>query len=71
MHSLPVDSGSLCGSISRLLATPDVHGTADFADVDAESSAYCELQLATVLQWTAKQRSMILLEQFLANNDDR
>ena len=74
IQSLPVDSEVFCGSIGMLLATPGDHVTDDnVTEVDdaAETfSAYSELQLATVMQWSPKQRMLILLEQFLANSVD-
>jgi len=48
----------------------DGRSTGDMVDVDTASSTYCEVQLATAMQWSQKQRMMILLEQFLASSDD-
>jgi len=69
MHSLPVDSEVLCGSISILLSAA---AAADMMVMDSAVSTapYAELQLATVMQWSQQQRTMILLEQFLASDDD-
>ena len=67
---MPVDTELLCGSISSLIDRPSDHSTADMVEVETAAGAYCEVQLATVTQWTQKQRTMILLEQFLASNSD-
>ena len=45
--------------------------TSDTVEVcsNMQSTAYCQLQLATALHWDETQRKMILLEQILARND--
>jgi len=77
MQSLSVDSEGLRGSISTMLATPSERVTADdTAEVDTANmsggggGAYYEVQLASVMLWSPQQRTFILLEQFLASNDD-
>ena len=75
MHSLPVDSEVLCGSISTLLdrgGELSAATAADMMEMDSavSTAAYAELQLATVMQWSQQQRTTILLEQFLTSDDD-